>query len=293
MKEVNKYNIENKEITKERIKKILEPIDIKNLILQYLSMEDFPVEQKDLSIVSHLNGIKKYEPKFTENLIEKSKELEKIILNGALDKWRLMENFLIENLIREVDIFYKYPLDLAYEGATARVYESTLDQKNIIAAKIFKKNDIFFIIGAIQEGLNLKLTGEAGVTPKFYGFHINEKQEFCILMEKVKAYDLSPSEGHLNGTVFINNNTVICFKEKMRKLHQLGFTFSNDSGQILIAENGEPHIIDIDLLTPLNSDGTLNESYGLLNKNTRKIKPTESIWFKKKLQSISNKRLKT
>ncbi len=152
--------------------------------------------------------------------------------------------------ISNVSIDRNHAIDRGSPGSSANVYPARIDgNPNVLVAKVYKNGGLRDIAYAMREGMYLSIAAKAQVGPGFFGYSISENGELIVLMKKVEGRNLS-EDGYRN----VNSNTIESFREQMKRLHELGYTFAGDGGQMMIQEDGSVKFIDI-VLIPLSADG--------------------------------------
>lgn len=221
----------------------------------------------------------------SKNLVEIKKEVTEYWLDSDLKYYKrcilildALTDFARNHIVTTATINETKPLDEDMIGSTARVFEFTLPDGLTGAAKVMYDTDLYSSTVAFKEGLHLAVAGALGVGPRFHGYQITDSGQVALLMDRVDALEFYSAKLKADlGVRFVNEKTISTFEEKMAKLHLAGFTFDGDEGQCLISEDGAVHFIDI-LLTPLE-----NGMYVTDMGKKRKIKPTETGWYRRKI----------
>jgi len=202
--------------------------------------------------------------------------LGNLLTSSTLIQW---EQFFRENLIKfeEVDLQKKESL-VDDNGWTWDVVVALYNWKKV-AAKIFKRRKSWDLSHFILEWMSIRLMNLAWVLPTFHGYTIDENWSLVILMDIVEWKDVQwfTSESR---TAYKNNNytekSISNFKEKMKKNHEIWFSFSDDSGQLRISRKWEIWIIDI-FLYPIEN----------ICKSDEIQKITDSDWHKETFEKLN------
>jgi len=189
---------------------------------------------------------------FSWETLDTRRDLLSLLDLSVLLQW---EQFYRNNMLENKDVTINLDESLVDEfWGTANVVSAEYQWKRI-AAKIFRNKNTSALRQLILEWMSIRTLNSVWVLPKFYWFMVDGNGNFVLLMDEVKWKDVWWFDETIEITYKNDNYTeesIIKFREDMKKIHSTWFSFVWDSGQLRISEEWEIWFIDI-LLSPIEN----------------------------------------
>ncbi len=242
----------------------------------------------------HIGGLEQWERQYMEeSLLKIKKFFPSLGTNGeetleTFDSIVATLPFFEKHKLTEIQIDREKRIDGDFPGSSADVYLAHINgQETEVVAKVYKQGDIQDFMYGLREGADLSLAATAGIGPGFLGYHITEKGEFVVLMNKAEG---TPLHGEGSAKDNVTQDTIAAYRNQMKKLHEIGYTFAGDGGQIMVDKNGNLTFIDI-ILVPLKNGLAVNKPElkgpdGTIEVAEELVSPEENDHYRVKLHRL-------